>query len=83
MARPMKKPEPCGLADDMTVHRLEQIFARGVRRQIQFCVERIEFEHIVMKRTGTRPGAEICGRLTHARRNARTVACSVRQIAGS
>src|SRR5215213_9971617 len=63
-----------GLADHVAFHRLQQLVSRRRRRQIQFGIERVELEDVVMKwsRTGTR--AEIGPRIATTGVDARSVA---------
>src|SRR6202162_6405559 len=73
--------KPRRLANDMAVHRLQQILARRVGRQIQLCVESIKLEHVVMYRPRASARPEIRRRIPTTGRNARTVPRSVGQIA--
>ena len=68
-------------ADHVAFHRLQQIVARRIGRQIQFRVQCIELEHVVME--GPRAGArsEVGARVPAASRDARTVAGPIRQVA--
>ena len=59
----------------MAFHRLQQIVARRVRRQVQLRIERIELEDVVMKRSRTGARTKI-----GPRPNPRTVARAIRQI---
>src|ERR1700689_3103485 len=77
----MEAAEPRRLADDVAIHRLQQILARRGGRQIQLRVQSIELEQVVMDRprTGARP--EIGSWISAAGRNARTVPRPIGQIA--
>src|SRR6185437_10154549 len=79
----MEAAEPCRLAYDVAIHRLQQLFACCISRQIQLRVQGVELEDIVMDRT--RPGAraEIDRRLPIARGNTRTVPRTVWQVSRS
>src|SRR5512135_1880026 len=68
------------LADYVAFHALHDFIARGVRRQIELGVERVELPHIMMERTGARARAEVA-RSAAAGTDAGAVARAVRKIA--
>ena len=78
----MEAAEPRRLPDHVAIHRLQQILARRIGRQIQLGIQSIELEHVVMDRprTGARP--EIGAWPSTPGRNARAVPRAIRQIAG-
>jgi hypothetical protein len=77
----MEAAEPRRFADDMAVHRFEQVFARRSGRKVQLGVERIEFEDVMVDRPRASAWTKLSRRLSVAQSDAWAVSCSVRQIA--
>jgi hypothetical protein len=82
LGRHMEAAKPGCFTNDVTVHRLQQILARGVGGEIQLGVERIEFENVMMDRAWAGSRSKVGGS-SAPRRDARTVASSVWKIARS
>src|SRR5580658_10541918 len=75
----MEAAEIRRLADNVAIHRLQQILARCGGRQIQLRIQSVELEHVVMDRPRSRARPEIGSGISAAGRNARTVPRSVGQ----
>src|SRR5579872_1363028 len=66
----------------MAFHRLRQLVARGVRREIQLLVQSVELKHVMMERTRTSARTEVGG-CSPAGGDTRAVARAIRQVTGS
>src|SRR6185312_9542706 len=53
---------PGRFTDDVSVHGFQQFVAGGGGREIQFCIERVELEYIMMDRTRGCARSEIARR---------------------
>ena len=79
----MKPAKPRRLAYDMAIHGLQQLFSRGVRRQIQVRIQSVELKYVVVQRSWSRSGPKVSRGMSAAGRNARAISRPVGQIAWS
>ena len=77
----MEAAKPRRFAYDVAVHCLEQIFAGGIGREIQFGIQSVELEYVVMDRPGAGARPKVGRRFPATDRNAGTVSRAIRQIA--